>query len=68
MRADIEGCKAQVLRLAEVLFMSKEVADHWYHTEPLPEFSGQTAAQAVEDGKYERVLVLLNLYDGGFLG
>ncbi len=43
-------------------------AEQWFHTLALPEFAGQTAAQAVNNGRGADVLRLLELYDLGSLG
>lgn len=43
-------------------------AEQWFNTFPLPEFGGQTAAQAVSNGRGADVLRLLELYDLGSLG
>lgn len=43
-------------------------AQHWFHTFPLPEFGGQTAAEAVKSGRGADVLRLLEIYESGPLG
>lgn len=63
-----EDSKARVLRRAQEVFGSAEVARRWYDTEPLREFEGRTGAQSVAQGRSDDVLRLLNLIESGFLG
>jgi len=46
---------AAILALVEPRFGSAELARHWFENEPLPGFSGQTAAQLVEAGRTAEV-------------
>lgn len=46
-------------------FSTREEAEAWYHSEPLPGFSGATAMQLVSQGRAKEVLDYIDAVDAG---
>jgi len=55
----------KVMALVRPRFPTPELATHWYCREPLPGFSGSTAAQLVEAGRADDVVEYLAAVDAG---
>jgi len=55
----------EVINKVEPRFGSALMAYAWYHSEPLPGFSGQSAMQLVRSGRADEVLDYIDAIDAG---
>jgi hypothetical protein len=55
----------RVMAIVRPRFPTPDLATHWYHEEPVPGFSGLTAAKLVEAGLADDVVEYLAAVDAG---
>jgi hypothetical protein len=55
----------QILAKAFQRFQSRHSAEAWYHATALPGFSGKTAEELVDCGRYSDVLDYIDATDAG---
>ena len=57
--------KERILKRVVRRFASTEKAEAWYHSEPIPGFSGATAEHLVSEGRVEDLLDYIDAVDAG---